>query len=241
MMNHRPSPLYVLLASLAIAAFPLLADAQAADHPAAPETQSAQEHSASEPAQPTITFLKVFKSSTPEYVEIRIDRQGAGTYDIRQLDDTSRPEPCTVSPALAAKIFSLADELHDFNGVQLDVRRRVANLGEKTFRYDNGSESHQVTFNYTLDHHANELLEIFEGLSLQLQYVAELQRSMRYDPLGLNDVLTRLQSDLHQGLLADPAGLVPILRQISANQRFLDIARQRAELIANTIAPGHGS
>jgi hypothetical protein len=232
MMTTRHLPLLVLLAAAATAAPPQSAQSHQ-------EAGAAASRSEAQPAVPTITFRKIFKSSTPEFVEIKVDERGAASSDIRQLDEDPNPEAFHVSPALAAKIFSLAADLHDFNGIRLEAKRRIANLGEKTFRYDNGPETYQVSFNYTLNQSANDLLEIFEGFSLQQQYVDELNRSMRYDPLGLNDVLLRLQSDLAHNLLADPAALLPVLNRISSDQRFLNIARQRARLIASGIGSPH--
>jgi hypothetical protein len=234
--------LLALLAVAALAAAPPTAAASAAAPQSAQSHQevgAAASRSQAQPAVPTITFRKIFKSSTPEFVEIKVDERGAASSDIRQLDEDPSPEPFHIAPALAAKIFSLAAGLHDFNGIRLEAKRRIANLGEKTFRYDNGPETYQVSFNYTLNQAANDLLEIFEGLSLQQQYVDELNRSMRYDPLGLNDVLLRLQGDLAHNLLADPAALLPVLNRISSDQRFLNIARQRARLIASGIGSSH--
>ncbi|HXU20171.1 MAG TPA: hypothetical protein VN788_06290, partial [Verrucomicrobiae bacterium] len=37
------------------------------------------------PSGATITFRKIFKSSYPEFVEIKVTESGTGTYDIRQL------------------------------------------------------------------------------------------------------------------------------------------------------------
>ncbi len=187
----------------------------------------------------TITFRKVFKSSSPEYVEIKLDQAGAGTYDIRQLDDQPHPEPFRASPALTAKIFALARRLHDFNGIKLDARRRIANLGTKTFRYQRGEESYQVSFNFTVNSEANALLSIFEGLSLEDQYIGQLRNSMRYDPLGLDDVLVRLQRDLEAGLIADPPALAPILHKIASDPNLLDIARDRATTIAASLPAAH--
>jgi hypothetical protein len=184
---------------------------------------------------PTVSYRKIFKGSTPEYVEIKIDRQGAGTYDIRQLDDTPRPQPFQVSPALTNKIFSLAADLHDFNGIQLNAKRLIANLGQKTFRYENGAESSEVTFNFTVNATANQLVAVFEGLSLEAQYIQQLRSSMRYDPLGLDDVLTRLQSDLASNAIAEPRALAPLLEQIASNQQFMDIARERARAILDSM------
>jgi hypothetical protein len=198
----------------------------------------AAEAAAIKPDAPTITFLKIFKSSSPSYVKIQLDRQGAGTYDIRQLPDRPRPQPFQISPALAAKIFSLARRLHDFDGIQLETRRRIANLGEKTFLYEKAGTSYQVSFNYTLNSTANDLLTIFEGLSLQDQYIEQLRSSMRYDPLGLYQVLVRLGRDVQAGQLADPAALTPLLNKIAADKNLLDIARDRASAIVASFHHG---
>ena len=183
----------------------------------------------------TVTFRKVFKSSFPEFVEIKLDDSGAGTYDIRQLDEEANPLPMKVDPALVQKIFDLTSKLHDFNGVDLEMHRRIANLGEKTFRYDRGSESHSVTFNYTLDRSAAALLDIFEGISRQQIDISDLVRTMRYDRLGVNDVLLQIQKDYDRKLLPEPQQLLASLDQLAADTHFIDIARDRARTLAARI------
>src|SRR5271166_1219388 len=70
-----------------------------------------------------ITFRKVFKSSYPEFVEFKVGQSGSGTFDIRQLDDDASPQPFEMGAPLAQNIFDLADKLHDFQGVDLEVHR----------------------------------------------------------------------------------------------------------------------
>ena len=122
----------------------------------------------------------MFKSSYPEFVEIKINQNGAGTFDIRQLDDDASPQPFEIGAPLVQKIFDLAEKLHDFQGVDLEVHRRLANLGDKTFRYEKGGETHETTFNYTLDTTAAQLLSLFEGLSRQ---ETDLARPAAHDAL----------------------------------------------------------
>ncbi|HVB36739.1 MAG TPA: hypothetical protein VND42_05820 [Candidatus Acidoferrales bacterium] len=183
----------------------------------------------------TLTFRKIFKSSYPEFAEIKVNEDGSGTYDIRQLDDTSSPQPMQIGPALAHKMFELAAELHNFNGIDLDVHRRIADLGQKTFGYQKGSEKFQVTFNYTLNSAANQLLAIFDGLQRQELDLSDLVRTMHYDHLGVNDVITRVQQDVKNKLLPEPEALLPTLDQVAANEELVDIARQRARAIAEQI------
>src|SRR5438105_10382848 len=98
----------------------------------------------------TITYRRVFKGSNPEFIEIKIGPTGSATYDIRQLSETPDPQPFQVGDAVRAKTLELASELHNFAGVDLDVHRRIADLGEKTLRYDMSGEVHETHYNYTL-------------------------------------------------------------------------------------------
>jgi hypothetical protein len=184
---------------------------------------------------PTITYLKVFKSSYPEYTEIKVTPSGACTADIRSLDDDPSPQEFQISAALAGKIFSLAQQLHNFNGVNLDLHRRIANLGQKTFVYENGTEKHETTFNYTLDETASQLEDLMEGLAREQVDFSDLQRTMRYDRLGVNDVLIRVEGDYSGKLLPDPQRLLPLLDQIAADDKFIDLARQKARTLAGKI------
>ncbi len=187
----------------------------------------------------TVTFRKVFKSSYPEFVEIKVENSGSGTWDIRQLDDDPNPHTFQLDSALVQKIFSLTAALHDFNGINLEMHRRIANLGQKTFIFQNGDETHQVSFNYTLDPNAEQLLNVFEGLARQQTDLADLQRTMRYDRLGVNDIVMRIEKDYDQKLLPEPSVFLSSLDQLTADEHFIDLARERARNLADRIRNSH--
>ncbi|MGC2333581.1 MAG: hypothetical protein WA581_19175 [Candidatus Acidiferrales bacterium] len=183
----------------------------------------------------TITYRKVFKSSYPEFTEIRISRSGAATYDIRQLSDASTPQAAQISGPLVSRIFDLTAKLHDFDGIDIEMHHRIANLGQKTFTYQNGAETHSVTFNYTLNQPASQLLAIFDDLARQQTDLADLKRTMRYDRLGVNDVLMQVEKDYDNRLFLQPDQLLPTLDQLAADAHFIDIARERARTLATRI------
>jgi hypothetical protein len=183
----------------------------------------------------TITYRKVFKSSYPEFTEIKISQSGAATYDIRQLSDASTPQAAQISGPLVARIFDLAAKLHDFNGIDIEMHHRIANLGQKTFTYQNGAETHSVTFNYTLNQPASQLLAIFDDLARQQTDLSDLKRTMRYDRLGVNDVLLQVEKDYDNRLFLQPDQLLPTLDQLAADTHFIDIARERARTLATRI------
>jgi hypothetical protein len=183
-----------------------------------------------------LTFRRVFKSSTPEFIEISVrEDSDDASYEIRQLDDDPGAAKFQVSSALRAKMFALAQQLNRFQAQDLDVHRKIANLGEKTFRWEQGSESHEVKFNYTLNASASQLLQIFEGLARQQELLMLLERRMKYDRLGINDALLQFETELNRKLLPEPERALPTLDQIAGDSRFVEIGRQRARNLAERI------
>jgi hypothetical protein len=192
--------------------------------------------SAPAPSGAKLTFRRLFKGSTPELIEISVrEDSDIAAYEIRQLDEEAGSSPFQVSAGLRAKMFDLAAQLKRFQGQDLDVHRKIANLGEKSFRWESGAEVHETKFNYTLNPAAAQLLQIFEGLARQQEHVDLIQRRMRYDRLGINDALLQFESDLNRSLLPEPQRVLPMLDQIAGDSRFVDIARQRARTLAERI------
>ena len=191
---------------------------------------------APDPGGAKLTFRRVFKGSSPEFIEIAVrEDSDAAAYEIRQLDEDPGSMPFEVSATWRAKMFDLAAQLKHFQGQDLDVHRKIANLGEKTFRWESGSEVHETKFNYTLNSAAAQLLQIFEGLSRQQENVDLITRRMKYDRLGINDALLQFESDMNRSLLPEPQRVLPMLDQIAADSRFVEIARQRARSLAERI------
>ena len=183
-----------------------------------------------------LTFRRIFKSSTPEFIEISVrEDSDDASYEIRQLDDDPGAAKFQVSPALRSKMFALAQQLNHFQGQDLDVHRKIANLGEKTFRWEQGSDTHEVKFNYTLNSSASQLLQIFEGLARQQELLMLLERRMKYDRLGINDALLQFETELNRKLLPEPERALPTLDQIAGDARFVEIGRQRARNLAERI------
>jgi len=129
---------------------------------------SASASTSASPSSAVFTYRRIFKSSTPEFIEIKIEENSdKASYEIRQLDEDPGSSTFEISPSLRQKIFALIAQLSYFNGLDLDIHRKIANLGEKTFRWERGSEVHEVKFNYTVNTAASQLLQICEGLARQ--------------------------------------------------------------------------
>jgi hypothetical protein len=188
-----------------------------AAEPARHAASLAESASSSPATGAKLTFRRIFKSSTPEFIEISVrEDSDEATYEIRQLDDDPEKLPFEVSAPLRGKMFELAGQLNRLEGQDLDVHRKIV-------------------FNYTLNTAAAQLLQIFEGLARQQELLMLLERRMKYDRLGINDALLQFESDLNRKLLPEPQRALPALDQIASDTRFVDIARQRARAVAERI------
>lgn len=187
------------------------------------------------PSGVTIGFRRVFKGSTPEFIEIFASPDCTARADIRQLSDDPGPQVFQIGAAVRSKIFDLADKLHNFEGVDLDVHRRIADLGQKTFLYDSGAAKREARFNYTTNPDAMQLVMIFEGIAQEQQDLESLDQKSKYDRLGVNDSLRQFESDLGRHILPEPERMLPVLDRIAADARLIDVARQRARALAERI------
>src|SRR5579863_8501136 len=180
------------------------------------------------PGPARVTFTKVLAGSTPEFEEVIVDSTGSATYDGRKLSDPPAPRSITLSPGTTQRIFALTHTLNDFKSIDLEYHKKIANLGHKTFTYEQGSEKNQTEYNYSLRREAQELADIFEKIATVEEHIKALEYDSKYDPLSLPAELLLIQIGLNDKALVDPGLMAPVLREIKGNSRFLHLAQVRA-------------
>ncbi len=184
---------------------------------------------------PRLTFTKSLPGSLPEYMALRVDTNGNATYEGRQLAEAPNPRGLEISRATTQRLFSMASSLGYFNSLNLESRHKVANLGLKTFTYEAGGEVSRVEFNYTENHTAQQLTELFEQIAGVEQHIAQLDYASKYDPLSLPQQLRQIQIELNGHGLLETGLLVPTLEKIAGNPRLLHLAQARAQEILKRI------
>lgn len=177
-------------------------------------------------APPKLTFTKSFPGSAPDYVRIDIDRTGALQYKESPKDD--QPLKIQLQDADTAALFSMAEKLAYFK-TPLESGLKVASMGKKTFRYENeNGAATEVSFNYSTNETAQQLLERFEQIAASERAYLELDRTIRYDKLGVNDALATLESLWLHKQLAAPQQFIPLLTRIATHEAFMHLVRERA-------------
>lgn len=180
---------------------------------------------------PRLVYTKAFPGSQPAYVSITLDRSGAVEYKEAADDD---PEKFQLEESAAKQMFELAEKLDHFKR-PLEAPAKVANMGQKTFRWEEGAAGTETKFNYSTDENAIALQDWFERITESERLFLTFKRSARFDRLGVNQVLLGIQSQWDRKRLAGRAQFLPVLEQVAKNETYIHMARERAAQLVDAI------
>ena len=191
-------------------------------------------------ATPALTYTRSFPGSDPDYIYIHIDRTGALEYKESPKDDN--PVKTQMQDGETALLFDLAEKLEYFKS-PIESGLKVANTGKKTFRYENENGAPtEVTFNYSTNETAQALLARFEEIAATERAYLDLDRTVHYDKLGVNDALAEIESLWLRKQLVAPRQFLPLLARISSHESFMHLVRDRAARLKDEFtAPAPGA
>jgi len=191
-----------------------------------------------------LTFTKSFPGSIPAYCSVEIDRTGALVYKESPTDD--QPVKAQVAESDVAPLFALAQELDYFKN-PIESGLKVAFTGKKTFRYEGeDAKANEVVFNYSLIEAAQHLLDRFENIAASERAWIDLDRTVHFDHLGINDSLGQVEDLWIKKQLIAPEQFIPLLTRITSRESIMHLARERAarlkdEFMAGKAADGAAS
>jgi len=177
-------------------------------------------------ATPKLSFIKSFPGSVPAYCSVEVDKSGALIYKESPTDE--QPVKAQLQPPDAVSLFALAEKLQFFKS-PIESGLKVANTGKKTFRYENESgAATETVFNYSTDLNAQQLLDRFEQIAATERAFIDLDRTVHFDKLGVNDALAEVEALWLRKQLVAPAQFVPLLNRIVSRESFMHLVRDRA-------------
>ena len=189
-------------------------------------------------ADPHITYSKLFKGSDPELYAITVERDGHAVY--RVGEDDPNPLEFRLSSEEAATIFGLVAKLDTFTR-PVESGLKVANMGRKTFRYEDGATVHEISFNYSIDEDAKRLLELFEKIAESERLYQDLDRAVHFDKLGVDHAIIQIRIVWDAGRLTAPDQFLPLLARIAKNESFMHVDRERAASLSDEFRSGKPS
>lgn len=183
-------------------------------------------------AEPRIVYSKSFPGSTPAFAMITLERDGKAVYKESLEDD--QPLKFNVAKEEADQIFDLAARLDLFKR-EIESGLKVANMGLKTFRWEDGAAKQEVKFNYSQDENARLLQDWFERMVESEAHFISLERAVKFDKLGAHKALLQMQAAMERNRLVALDQFLPLLDRVVKNESYLHMARERAASIADVI------
>ncbi len=181
---------------------------------------------------PRLFYSKSFPGSTPPYFQVTLEQNGDAEY--REAPNEDDPLKYRLTEAETHEVFGLAEKLEYFKH-PLESPAKVAFMGTKVFRWENGDRKSEVKFNFSDDAAARDLMDWFERMGESAQHRIELERTAKYDRLGVLKELLLLESALDRKRLVGLDQYLPMLDRIAKNESYMHTARARAAEIAEAI------
>jgi hypothetical protein len=181
---------------------------------------------------PRLFYSRAFPGSTPAYLDVTLESNGDAVY--REAVDDELPAKFHLSEPEWKEVFALADKLDHFKH-PLESPLKVAFMGTKTFRYENGAEKTEVKFNFTEDVNARALQEWFERMAESAEHRDNVERAAKYDHLGLIQAMNLLASAYERHRLVAVDQFLPILDRVAKNETYMHSARALAAEVAEAI------
>ena len=178
-----------------------------------------------------LIFMKTFPGSTPAWVKIVVEKNGQAVYS--EAPDDPQPLTFKLSETETGAMFGLAEKLGWFTRT-IESGLPVARMGDKVFRYEGQGKAEEQKFNYSSDPDAQALADWFERISESERYLLELERSARFDKLGVNRVILQIQAAYERKRLVAVDQFLKWLDRVTKNESYLNMARERAARLAET-------
>lgn len=163
---------------------------------------------------------------------ITIPETGVATYTGKP---TQGLDPGTVTLAMSSagreKLGALLARSHDLQPCETHSKG-IANMGAKDITYTpSGQPAQHCTFNYTDNKPLAEASDFLISVASTVQIGLELDRLHRYDRLGLDAVLARLQTEVKEHRAAELRAIRPTLDSLRKDEALMDRVRSRAQML----------
>ncbi len=178
------------------------------------------------PPPASVVFIKEFPGSSPAYYAVTVHEDGTVAY--ATAPDDPQPLSFRLSEPLTSQVFQTIARLGYLKGAQLETKKRVASMGKKTLRYESGEQRDEASFNYSENPDAMALAGLFERISITEQHLINLERTVRFDRLGVVKQLLQIEISMNKKELVEPSQFIPLLERVANNASFMHMARQRA-------------
>lgn len=163
-------------------------------------------------------------------IRIEHDADGRGRISFKKRNSEENfTEPLTLSPVALARITELWAKLDRLKGApNLQAPKQFPHLGTMTLSVSDEGQTRAAEFNWTDNPDASALVGEYRHLADQSLFVFDINVARNNQPLEAPSIMKRLEMLVRRKELSDPAQLLPLLRELSTDERLPLIARNQA-------------
>ncbi|HJQ31498.1 MAG TPA: hypothetical protein VJ866_04950 [Pyrinomonadaceae bacterium] len=167
------------------------------------------------------------------FIHIEHDDKGRGQMRFERRSDTEQiTEPFELSPAALARIRAKWEALGFLESqVNYQGERTYPSQGQTKLSVRRGGKEKTTEFNYSQNSDAQGLAEEYRKASEQALFVFDLNVALESQPLETPKIINRLESLIGRNYLSDPQQLVPLLRQLTEDERVPLVGRNQTARI----------
>lgn len=167
------------------------------------------------------------------FIRIEHDDRGRGQIRFERRSDTEQlTEPFELSEAALARVrahweaLGFLDSQANYQG-----ERTYPSMGQTKLTMRRGGRERTAEFNYSQDEHAQGLANEYRKASEQSVLVFELQVARESQPLETPKLINKLDSLIERDYLSDRQQLVPLIRELTEDERVPLVGRNQAARI----------
>lgn len=181
--------------------------------------------------------LYVYEFRQPDFLVyfVHIEHDDAGRGHIRferRMDTEQLTEPLELSPAAAARIRARWEALGFLDSqANYQGERTYPSQGQTRLTVRRGGRERTTEFNYSQNEDAKGLAQEYRRASEQALFVFEVKVALESQPLEIPKLINRLDSLLERDYLSDRRQLLPLVRELTEDERVPLVGRNHAARI----------
>jgi hypothetical protein len=171
-------------------------------------------------------------------IQIEHDENGKGKITFWKKDlEEEITESINLSAMTLEKIKSLFQALNFLDSTEeyQSAERNYVHLGTAKISLRTPEKERSVRFNWTERKEARELADEYRKISNQFIWQFEINLARENQPLDTPRLLNRLDSYLKRSEIADPSQMLPLLEELTNDERIPLIARNHAKRLVEQI------
>jgi len=174
------------------------------------------------------------------HVVVQHDENGTGKISFmkRGLDEPES-EPITLTKVTMDKIKAALAALNFLDSTEVyQTARDYSHMGNVSITFRKDGHERSVKYNWTDNKDAKALMDEYRKISNQYVWQFDMSISRENQPLNAPSLMDELDSYFRRGEISDPSQMVPLLKELSNDERIPLIARNHATRLVEKILKG---